>query len=244
MNTDIIEHQKISTIVVNYETAQKEIKEAFELLVSAKKRLYATLGQYHDSIFNDRISDYSLADSAKKSEKTVRQNAWRYIISQLQIESMMSSAAKQKLDKQIEEDNLPELTVENAYSVLQGFAQNAPSLLEDAIKEVFDWLRPRWGHYKTNKKFYVGQKVIISYAVESWLGMSLNYREEQHFRALDNVFHLLDGKGSPKYPGNLVTGLKTAMQEKKAEYEDRYFSCKWQTKLWRLWGSYEKLPKV
>lgn len=36
MNTDIIEHQKISTIVVNYETAQKEIKEAFELLVSAR----------------------------------------------------------------------------------------------------------------------------------------------------------------------------------------------------------------
>lgn len=225
--SNIIEHQKISAIVENYQLAQAEVKQAFDLLMSAKKRLYATLGQYHDTIFRDRISDYHLDDQAKESAKIIRRNAWRYLLEQLQIRNVMSIEAKKKLDEQIEKGDLPELTVESALAAFNGFMGMAEVYLEDAVQEVFNWLRPRHERYKTNQKYQIGKKVIIGWAISY---NSISFHREQEFRALDNVFHMLDGKGCPKYPNDLVSTVNNAIREKKTSCETPYFSCKWYLK--------------
>ena len=47
------------------------------------------------------------------------------------------------------------------------------------------------------------------------------------FVALDNVFHRLNGKGTPKYPDDLVTCLSEKIRNKAAVAETPYFRCKW-----------------
>ena len=54
-----------------------------------------------------------------------------------------------------------------------------------------------------------------------------DYHDDQALRGIDNVFHLLDGEGSPKYPHDLVTLIRGTMQQEKQSCETGYFVCKW-----------------
>ena len=225
MTTEIIEHQKLSAIVENYEQAQKDIRQAFELLAAAKERLTGLLGEYRDNIFPERISDYHLRDTAKECENLVRRNAWRYLLDQMQVWSIMSDSARSHLESQIKDNKLPEITQENVLGTFQQFYQNVDSLFQDAVKEVFNFLRPgRSNKHKTNKQFRIGPKVIITCCVGSY---GTNNYKDQNLRALDNVFHRLDGKAAPKYPDGLVIAINQAMRERKTELETQYFRCKW-----------------
>lgn len=225
MTTEVIEHQKLSAIVENYEQAQQDIRQAFELLVAAKERLTGLLGEYRDNIFPERISDYHLSETAKGCENLVRRNTWRHLLDKMQVWSMMSDSARSHLQRQIEDNMLPEITHENVLGTFQQFYQNADVLFQDAIKEVFNFLRPgRWNKYKTNKQFVIGPKVIITCCISTY---GTNHYRDQNLRALDNVFHRLDGKAAPKYPDGLVTVINQAMRERKSEVETPYFHCKW-----------------
>lgn len=58
MQTAVIEHQKVSTIVNNVNQALADIERAFALLDGAKARLHATLGRdsrYYDSLWSGTI---------------------------------------------------------------------------------------------------------------------------------------------------------------------------------------------
>jgi len=225
MTNELMEHQKLSAIVENYEKAREEIRQAFDLLVAAKERLTGLLGEYRDEIFPERISDYHLRDTAKECANLVRRNTWRYLLDQMQVWSIMSDSARNHLQNQIKDNNLPEITHENVLGTFQQFYQNADMLFQDAIKEVFNFLRPgRWNKHKTNKQFMIGPKVIITCCMNSY---GTNHYKDQNLRALDNVFHRLDGKSAPKYPDGLVTTVNQAMRERKTEIETQYFRCRW-----------------
>src|SRR5678816_3156763 len=107
---------------------------------------------------------------------------------------------------------------------------------EEMIREVYEWVRPcknehRWGgEYKTNVKSAesgLGEKVIIAWAVERGYNRTgrpwrIGYSSEDKFTALDNVFHLLDGKGVVKtHHGPLYDAVAAA--EVVGTFETEYF---------------------
>jgi len=238
MDNELIEHQTVTAIVENVAKAKEDIKEAFALLIGAKERLSATLGHdsYYDTIIpsGSRFSDYEFKDGAENSNKEITKNAWRYILAQTQLNHYMTEKRKNELETQIKEDRLPPLTSENIYETLNGLADRVNSLLDESIKEVFDWLRPRskWGvgALKTNKKFKVGHKVIIGYAVEGnyTSGFRIQYHSQTNFCALGNVFSLLDGRGVLKYPDDFITRFNQALEKllPGESYCEEYFVCK------------------
>lgn len=236
METHVIEHQKVCAIVENVQQALTDIDHAFALLQNAKDRLHATLGHdltYYDSLWDGYIYDSRPAETGKSSQQHVTKNAWRYIVSQTGISHYMTPKRKEMLQEQIKKGDLPALTVDNIMGTLQSLAEQTPQLLQESIKEVFDWLRPRhnWGvgQLKTNKKFRIGYKVIIGSAIERhWHSdpWHFNYYREDNFRALGNVFSLLDGQGVERYPDDFVTRFKQGMKEHGGDiFTDRYFHC-------------------
>ena len=226
METDVIEHQRLSSIVENYELAQADIKKGFDLLANAKERIEALFGDYLDDIFPERISDSHLHETAVECASLVRRNAWKYLLDHMQVWSIMSDIAKCHLMNQLRDNKMPEITHENVLGTFQQFFTNADTFFEDAVKEVFNFLRPGpWRErYKTNQRYKIGFRVILTWAVDSW---SIKSGMTQSLRALDNVFHRLDGKGSPKYPDDLVTALTEAIRKKAPVAETPYFRCKW-----------------
>ena len=129
-----MEHQKLSAIVENYEQAQEEIRQAFDLLVAAKERLTALLGEYRDSLFPERISDYHLRDTAKEFANLVRRNTWHYLLDQMQVWSIMSDSARSHLQNQIKDNKLPEITHENVLGTFQQFYQNVDTAVSGRDK--------------------------------------------------------------------------------------------------------------
>ena len=239
MNTEgVIPRHTLTTIVDNVTQARTDIATAFALLLGAKERLAIVLGDglhnYYGHLWQHHITDYHLADTAKMVDAQCARNAWRYVIEVIGLRSYMTEKRQKELQEQLDKDQFPELTVENILSTLQGLTSQIGSLLEESAKDVFDWLRPKsaWGvgALKTNQKFHIGSKAIVGYAVESnWQhGYCLNSHRDANFRALGNVFSLLDGHGAQHYPDDLVTQLNTGLREARAGdiIPTPYLTCK------------------
>jgi Domain of unknown function (DUF4942) len=236
-STDLIEHQKVSTICENVEQAKLEVKQAFEILRSAKNRLRLTLGDssvYHD-ILPSSHRHYGDAVFDERSETEVydhiTRNAWRYIMDQTGLRHYMTERRQKELDEQIQKNDLPPLSSENIMGTLQGLHGRLPDLLDESIKEVFDWLTPHehsWrAAYKTNKLWRIGPKVITYGMRASYSsGMEMNSYQRANWTALGNVFSLLDGKGVQRYPDDLYTRFNSGRPAPGDLFTDDYFEIR------------------
>jgi hypothetical protein len=152
-----------------------------------------------------------------------RQQAWRSIVSRLGIEKIMSIAARNQFQKQLDEGkDLPDISEETILGVLSQWASQTQDLAKEAVKEIFEWLRPYRSLHKTNCAWKIGKKVIQRYMVErTWTrdGFRVKYDKEKYLIALDTVFHLLDGKGPLKgNRGPLVDGINTSTGTGETDY--------------------------
>lgn len=232
--TTIMKRESVIAMLAEVNEAKKEVSQAFGLLFSAKERLRHALGDRHNGLWSYKITDYNLQDEAADSIRYIDRNAWKSVVDRLQVREVVSVKKGEELDRQLQDGELPPLTETNVLSFMTNLFNDMDSLLEDSAREVFNWLRPEWRtRLKTNRKntFGLTNKVIIVGGMNSnWMGgypKEINYYRRKHFQALDNVFHLLDGKGVAKHPDDLVTQIAVAGRDGKACCETEYFRCNW-----------------
>ena len=223
MSNEVIKHSLVTELAATYEQAVIDIKKMHDDYVDVNKRLSATFG-------NRATLHLDIGYKLEKAVKELKESAWRHILEMSQVRNFMSLKSHKELEKQINEGDLPEITANNINETLSGFMGNISTLLDETVREVFDWLIPWREDYLTNKKYQVGKKVIKDYMVTDWNGLNVNYSQEDQLTAFDNAFHLLDGQGVRRYPDNLVCGIKSAMKAKEQFYEDEMFKIKWYKK--------------
>lgn len=224
---NVMKHMPASSMIDNYRIAQKEVKEAFKLIISAKTRLKSCFGPYNDRIFPHNFREYNLKKESAAALDIIRRNAWKGIIEKTQIKNLISNKRKNHLEDQLERGELPELDHQTLADMLSDLGGNIDSYFKEAVQEIFNWLRPRRSGYKTNSEYEIGKKVIISDALNTDYCVSLSHYHNHRFVSLDNVFHLLDGKGISKYPNDAVTKIREAIQLNEWECESTYFYFKW-----------------
>lgn len=193
----------VREIVATYQRAEAEVREAFAKLAAVETSLDKVF--ITDDLTTGRVvsftirnfSDWHSANDVEPVIQQMRRGAWGALSDRLELRRMMSVARWAQLERQLREDDWPEVTEANIGAFVSQFSSQLAPMLEEAIVEVFDWLRPRREDhpYKTNSAFQLGPKVIIPYAVEWNFGVRLRYEDEQRFLALENVFNALDGKG-------------------------------------------------
>ena len=189
----------IDEVVRVYERAAADIRAAFDLVANAEKALNEafTLGSH----LTINVQDYRRSldfEDPERSLVTVRHAVWRALIERLEVRRMMSIRRWEELEKQINEHDLPEITRQSVADLVNGFASNLSTMLEEAVEEVFDWLRPHGSKYKRNSELEVPAKLVITYVVAPGWGPSkfrLNEHRSQKFVALENVVSALDGRG-------------------------------------------------
>jgi len=179
----------------------------------------------------------AIADRFKRS-------AWGALINKLGIRKLMSSKRANELDAAIywqqrwryrgnetQSDQLPAITAETLYDVLQGMVSSADEFMQEAIHEEYDFWKPaETTPYKTNTgSFTLGRKVIKQWMVEKSVGRSRFtpvYAQQRHLIALDNIFHRLDGRGVPEgYSGPLVDAINSCGADGQGETEFFRFRC-------------------
>ena len=229
MTTEIMRHMPVNNMIQEYETAVEEATTAINLIISAQKRMAKTFGQYSVPILpNNRYG--TIGEKAiPESLAILKENAWKGIIERTELKKILSEKRAKELAESLNAGTLPDITVENVNQFISNIRSNLGNYFSEAVTEVFEFLRPPSSDYKTNTEYDIGKKVILEWMFDAWCGsISMNYKREVWLVSLDNVFHLLDGKGTVSYPGDLVTIIRDNIKSMKAETD--YFKLKWYKK--------------
>lgn len=233
---ELIKTQTAEEMVEAYTIASKEIEEAYLILSAAEKRLNAAFGDYshygrfetiptNGSIRWNKDEPLELVDRIKDK---LNRAAWQRIVEKIQIFPRMSTKRKEELVERLEKGELPDLTVENIFALLNHYLQEAETIQIELIKEAFDLLRPRRDEYKTNDKYVVGKKVILSWMVEQqWTGggFRVGYYHQNDLVSLDRAFHILDGAPTPDAYDSPLTDAISTSPDGAGETEYFEFKC-------------------
>lgn len=158
---------------------------------------------------------------------------WQRFVEDTGVKSMMSIKKREELDRQLYPDRcrsfhdqsaaLPPFEESQVYAFFDAICGNMGNMIKEAIREVFEWLRPDNRNYKTNDDFMIGRKVILSYMAEHYTGVS--YHRRAHVDALGNVLFMLDGRGVRKHPDTLSNAMSLAWKDGDT-FEDEYLIAK------------------
>jgi len=226
----IMLRQTAAQMVATYEAACAKMEAAYNELAEAQTMLEVMFGENSCVYTIERNVpwNYKRPDEyLKETKRRVRKAAWRRIVEITEIHKLMSEKRRDQFNKALDDDALPELTIEAIYDQIQAFSQNADALRAELVKEVYDFLRPK-SSYVTNSPFSVGKQVIITNIVEHTYGGQFRvtfYSKGQNLIQLDRLFHTLDGKGAPSgYVSELSDAINTSGKDGYAETE--YFKAK------------------
>lgn len=232
MNTDIARRETLTAMIGTYNQACADIRTAYALLEKAQGQLRSAYMDTpgHSFATNDRNMYDRVGDKAAEAIlKNVKKDAWRHLVERMELRRMLSIKRRDELDRQLERsEELPELTEENILSMFQQSAANVSTYLEEAVQEVFEFLRPPQSHLKTNTEFEIGRKVILTWIVEKGYQRGkfrVNYHRDKYLVALQNVFQMMDGQGPVKgYYGDLYSAI-TDSPDGKGETTYFKFKC-------------------
>lgn len=200
MPEKIIPHASVDAIVSTYEAAEKDIRRAFDMIATAEKRVNRAFAE-GDAIEISIRSRYGRGynfDDVDDVVNELRRDCWCRLVDRLGVRRMMSISDWKSLDNELRNGKPPEINHETVRGMFRQFSSNIPSMMDRAVKEVFEMLRPQGGRCKSNSELEIGNSVILDYFVEqSWHGgYAVMYERRQHLVALENVLNFLDGNGS------------------------------------------------
>ena len=147
-STTLATRQTISDLVNVINKARADVEQAFGLLDEAERSLNAALGndeewrqiRLKNDVHHSRGFDWARPDVTLAM---LDRELWTKIVERLEVRSILSVERARQLDKQLDEGDMPELTIENVVGLAAGFRSQMGDMLEEAVKEVFEWLRPR-----------------------------------------------------------------------------------------------------
>jgi hypothetical protein len=219
--TGLAKNSTIRDLITAFQLAEADIRAACALFARAEGRLDGfCLGMERREIRAMPPGTRRLArwDDADETVEGMARQAWAVIIQRSEIRRQMSVAKWNQLADQLRSGKLPPITPEAVADFVQGFCDAAPAMHQEAITEVFEFLRPRQSKLKTNTELEIGRKVVLHRFVEqNWPSAPFHVRYDdgersQKLVALENVLRGLDGQGttSKNYTSEIEAALKTA----------------------------------
>lgn len=231
MTTEIERKQTARMIATAHTIASGKIREAYTILEEAQKDL-AAIGDHFDVLPDCRYAK----NPTDEILLNIKKRTWQYIFQRTNVRDYMTTRKLKAFQESLEEPKkLPEITEENIREFVENIILAAPDLLNDFVRETFQWLLPT--HRQTDKlktlkknQFEIQQKTIVSHIckVNSWDGkLRMNYNNSsENLNNLDSAFRLLDGKGIAKYPDDLKTVTEIAFKAGLRIVETDYFKIK------------------
>jgi hypothetical protein len=186
---DLDVRRPIDDLVRRYRESVRDVSRAFELLDGAEERMQTSLRDR-----NWRVLDLPRVGDVLEQLKRA---TWREVADKLEIRRLLSMKMARELEERLEKGQLPEPTLEAIASFGAFYQENTAAMLKECVREVFDLLRPRCSHYKTNTEFEIRERVILSWIVEcGWSHpFRVRWSHAPDLLALERVMMMLDGRG-------------------------------------------------
>lgn len=223
-NGDLALRATVRELVAAFVEAEREVRESFARIAAAEDRVNAVFGNSAERYTGIRVSACSTnwRDNFRDPDEAIRlmrTAAWSSIVDRLELRRFMSIKRWDQLQRQLSAERhdrhvradlpeLPPITEESVMAFARDNLASAREMLQEAVEEVFEWLRPRGStaesRLKTNSQLEVPAKVILPGVVEErWTGkgFEVEYRCRQNLVALERVFHALAGDGRMNVAG-------------------------------------------
>lgn len=239
---ELMAPQTLTGLVAAHDQARRLMSEGVQMINQAAQILGEAFGCSHlAGVLPHDCRGYDLEGSSatrtiEQGQALISRNGWNYVLKQSGVDALLTAKRKEQFQKSLENGEAPVFTVGNIISLLGGLAQDSDGYFSEAVLEAWDWLKP-WGwsreHYKTNQKseYEIASKVIKGgIANPGWgdrCSFSVGHYRRDNLMDMDKVFHLLDGKGVPRYPADLVSTMQTAMAAGQDQCTTPYFRIKW-----------------
>jgi len=228
MSTALAKRKSVEELVRSWDLAMHELKTGLDHIKRSKEHLkdFVSSGGVSD-LDPFTCNDYSLEFDQKV--KRMKSAAWRYLVDRIELKKFASIRRAKEIDDTLYNDKgaLPDITLENIFGWLEAMGDQTKGFLEEAIIEVYNFLRPRTQRYATNSAFKIGKRVVLASWIENRYTrglFSVKFRCQDELRALDNVFHMLDGKPTSAYRnGDLCLAIEQATD---GTAETEYFKCR------------------
>ena len=202
-SSDLAMRTNVLGLVAAFERAEREVRVHFAALVQAEQDLNAafSIGKDACQIRIDASGHhYDSFDRPEDAIARMRRKAWRQIVERLELRRIMSIQRWNELDGKLDREDMGPITVERVTRFAHDYLVQARDMLQEAVREVFEWLRPHAntavGKLKTNTEMEIGERVILGNVVRRWFGTwQVNDYARQRLVALENVFNGLAGNG-------------------------------------------------
>ncbi len=209
MSTDLAFRNSIPALCRAFAQAEADVRQAFALIVGAESSLNATFAPgatcrtfYVDATTHGSTDNF---ENVERAVMRLRRRAWSLIVDRLELRRMLSIKRREEMETFLDTGDLPTLTEATVHAFIDQRVAELPAMIEEAIVEVFHWLRPPAGsyreqHYKTNQKnarFELGSRVILTGLVhrKDGGGYGVDWQDSARLTALENIFSAMDGKG-------------------------------------------------
>lgn len=234
--TSIVPRATVEAIVRAYSTAEETITASCEAIAGAVRDVNTTLGSlgFTREFEFGRVQHGQRVTFEKPDDHIhqMRRQLWSSLVERLEIRRMVSIARAKELNKWLD-TTTEAVTYESVMGLFRNYVEQLPDMLAEAVGEVYEFVRPRRSELKTNTQYELGPKVILSGWVEGSFmgGLRPNYHRTDEYRALENVFTALDGKGqiTKSYRGELGDAVEKATAATDYRGETTYFrfrACK------------------
>lgn len=229
----LVKRATVEDIVAAYRAACETVTRCFTELAEAQRSYADAVLSKHRGFFafqarhgrgTDFTSDIPLVLA------NIHRDTWTVIFEKLEVVRFLSSERMKELERQIEDGEMPEITVEAVMSAYTSLCVQLPELSKESVKEAYNILRPRGhtrvGKLKTNTELEVGRKVILSSMVgPSWGGkLRVSTYGEEQLRTLERVMRMLDGKGT--FTEQYHSAIWAEMDAGNASGETEFFKFK------------------
>ena len=232
---EIMPYESVHKVVSDYNEAVKRISAGYELLYQAQK-LAGNTAKYFYVLWDGygRSGNSIDEETSQRVINSLKAKTWAGILEKTQARKFMTNRRYMEFEKALEKpEELPPINIETVQDFVQNLVDSAPDMLLEFVKETFNWLKPgKWAvkAYKTNAKseYELQEKIIKSHVFDAWYSPPrLGYHSQQPMIAMDNAFHLLDGKGTAKNGSAAVTAIEEARLKGMQIAETDYFKFKW-----------------
>lgn len=239
MNSGLISHTKASEMASIYARNTVAIIDKLREIRDLRDELKSVF--YDTGAFDFTIESWKIDDGELQELATMfKRHGWRTLIEKLELRKYMSSKKQEELDNTLYErkrygqdddpiNEFPEITEDSIMEVIAGYIHTVPEFMDEAIREEWDYWIPKRDEYKTNaEKWKVSKKIIQPWIMRPWDKWdschNIRYDARKHVSNLDNIFHLLDGKGFiATNTGPLVDAID---RNRTGSAETEYFKAK------------------
>jgi len=217
VSTAIAGRLTVAELVATYERAERDIRAAFGTVAGALKSLDACFSlEGHGFDLRRNRRNYGEGTNWAEPEdhlRELRRQVWGLLVERMEIRKAMSIKAWDDLQKQISDEEPPPIDAVTVHGIIDQFRAEIPDMLQAAVAEVFEWLRPPSSQYKTNTEFEIGERVVLRWCVERSYGKwGVNDRREQNLVALENVFAMVGGAVPVHAHGGYYSEISTAIK--------------------------------